>query len=57
MKKSTAFILAQLAVLAHTGPNGREKLDILRVLMESEDLAKYCEMNEKKECDNDVEAL
>ena len=43
MKKSTAFHTAQLAVLADDLIPADEKLEILRFLMESEDIALYSE--------------
>jgi hypothetical protein len=43
MKKSEAFYLAQVAVLGAMGLTNPEKLEILRVLMDSEDTAKHVE--------------
>ena len=43
MKKSTAYYTAQLAVLADELISSNEKLDILRVLMDAEDVAKFTE--------------
>ena len=49
MNKSLAYKYAQLSVLADDGLCGSNKLEVLRVLMEAEDLAEYCEKQEKKE--------
>lgn len=49
MKKSMAYKLAQMAVLDYPRLNYEQKLEILRVLMEAEDLALFCEKQEEKE--------
>lgn len=51
MKKSEAFKLAQYSVMADDLIESAEKLEVLRILMEAEDIAKYGEKNveEKKE--------
>ena len=49
MKKSEAYHLAQIAVLNSPCIAPERKLEIFRVLMESEDLAIYCEKKEKTE--------
>ena len=46
MRKSEAYNLAQIAVIKSQCISPENKLDILRVLMESEDLALYCEEQE-----------
>lgn len=43
MKKSTAYHMAQLAVLADELISAEEKLEILRVLQEAEGVAQYTE--------------
>ena len=57
MKKSMAYKAAQYSVLADAGLCGSAKLEVLRVLMEAEDLALFCEKQEEKEDKNDAEAL
>lgn len=42
MKKSTAYRMAQLAVIEST-LDPASKLDILRVLISDEDIARFCE--------------
>lgn len=51
MNKSTAYKVAQISVLNNEFVCSEDKLAVLRVLMESEDLAIYCEKQEweKKE--------
>ena len=49
MKKSEAFRLAQLAVTTYGNIGTSDKLKVLRVLMQSEDLAKFSEHQEAKE--------
>ena len=49
MKKSMAYKAAQYSVLADAGLCAGNKLEILRVLMEAEDLALFCEKQEEKE--------
>jgi hypothetical protein len=49
MKKSTAYKLAQHALLTSSAVSGSEKLEVLRVLMEAEDLALFCEKQEEQE--------
>lgn len=49
MKKSTAYRIAQLAVLEDIHLTSNEKLDILAVLMSDEALAKFQEGEEVKE--------
>lgn len=48
MKKSQAFYLAQLAVLRDASITFAEKLEILRVLADAEDLEKYREKQKEK---------
>lgn len=48
MKKSEAYKVAQFALLNYAGVGGVEKLEILRVLMAAEDLAKFTEKQEEK---------
>lgn len=49
MKKSTAYRLAQIAVIENPDLASLGKLEILRVLMEDEDLAEYVEEQAEKE--------
>lgn len=49
MKKSKAFKLAQFAVLEYEYTTNSDKLEILRVLMDSEDFALFSEKQEEKE--------
>lgn len=49
MKKSMAYKSAQFAVLRYDGLCDSSKLEVLRVLMEAEDLALFCEKKEEKE--------
>ena len=49
MNKSQAYKLAQLSVLRDECASDTCKLDVLRVLMEAEDLAEYCEKQKEKE--------
>ena len=46
MKKSEAFKMAQYSVMADELIESAEKLEILRILMEAEDIAKYGENKE-----------
>ena len=48
MKKSAAYHLAEIAVVTSGCIAPENKLEVLRVLMEGEDLAKYCEEQEAK---------
>ena len=54
MKKSEAFYLAQIAVLHERNLSFRDTLEILRVLMSEEDVAKLIEKRqaEKEEQEN-----
>ena len=49
MKRSEAFKAAQIAVLASGCFLSNDKLEILRVLIDSEDLALFSEKQEEKE--------
>ena len=49
VKKSEAFKMAQYSVMADELIESAEKLEILRILMEAEDIAKY---GEKKEAED-----
>ena len=49
LKKSEAYYLAQVAVVSSSVISPESKLEMLRLLMEQEDLALYCE---KKETEN-----
>lgn len=49
MKKSFAYQLAQLSVLNDAGLRDDEKIDILRILFEQEDIERYSEMHTEKE--------
>lgn len=49
MKKSAAYYMAQLSVLTDELIANNEKLEILRVLLDAEDIAKYSEKTESKE--------
>lgn len=48
MKKSLAYKLAQFAILNGCLEN-HEKLQVLRVLIDAEDLARFTEQEEEKE--------
>lgn len=48
MNKSVAYKAAQYSVLANAGLCDSDKLEVLRVLMEAEDLALFCEKQEEK---------
>lgn len=48
MKKSEIYHLAQHAVMTATGMTNCCKLEILRELMDKEDVALYCEKQEKE---------
>ena len=48
MKKSTAYNLAQIAVMMSPNIAPENKLEILRVLMEDESLALYMEEHESE---------
>lgn len=54
MKKSQVFYQAQLAVLRDVSIAFPEKLEILRVLADSEDLEKYREKQKEKEQANET---
>jgi hypothetical protein len=54
MKKSQMFYHAQLAVLRDVSITFPEKLEILRVLADSEDLEKYREKQKEKEKVNEA---
>lgn len=49
MKKSEMYKHAQVAILSCYQLRESEKLDILRLLMDNEDIALYCEKQEEKE--------
>jgi hypothetical protein len=55
MKKSEIYHLAQLAVMTNPSIYTEQKLDILRVLMDDEDLEKYREEKAEKEKAVDTE--
>ena len=58
MKKSMAYHLAQIAVMASPGIAPENKLEILRVLISDEDVALFCEEKEAEEKENgDVETV
>ena len=48
MKKSEIYHLAQYAVLSDSAIANYQKLQILRELMDKEDVALYCEKQEKE---------
>lgn len=48
MKKSEAYHLAQIAVVATPAISVESKIEVLRVLFENEDLALFCEKKEEK---------
>ena len=48
MKKSTAYNLAQIAVVLSPNISPENKLDILRVLMDDENVALFTEESEAK---------
>ena len=48
MKQSEALNLAQIAVVASPTIAPEKKLEILRILMDSESFARYCEEQEEK---------
>ena len=48
MKKSELYYMAQIAVINTPCIAPERKLETLRVLMESEDLAIFCERQEEK---------
>lgn len=48
MKKSEMYRLAQFAVLNSLSIEAEKKLEILRVLMDDENLAKYSERQKEK---------
>jgi hypothetical protein len=48
MKKSLAYKLAQFAVLRDKDLHDTEKLQVLRVLIDAEDLARFTEQEEEK---------
>lgn len=49
MKKSEIYHLAQIAVMMHTTTNVEKRLEVLRVLMDAEDVAKYTESQKERE--------
>ena len=49
MKKSMAYHLAQIAVMASPGIAPENKLEILRILMDDENVALYCESKEAEQ--------
>jgi hypothetical protein len=49
MKKSQAFKMAQLAVLANERISAYDKLEVLKVLMDEEHIALICEKDEEEE--------
>ena len=49
MKKSEAYNLAQIAVVLSPCIAPENKLEVLRTLMEAEDIAKFCEKQEETE--------
>lgn len=49
MKESTAYKLAQLAVIKTDVIPTIDKLDVLRLLMDKEDVAKFVEQKEEEE--------
>lgn len=49
MKKSEIYHLAQMAVLNTATISPENKLEIIKVLMDDEGLALYCESQEAKE--------
>lgn len=57
MNKSTAYKVAQIAVLKNDVICVEDKLAILRVLMESEDLALYCEKQEREKKEREKQEL
>lgn len=52
MKESVAFKQAQVTVLDYPRLNYEQKLEILRVLMEREDMALFKEKQEEKGTEN-----
>ena len=48
MKKSTAYNLAQIAVMMSPNIAPENKLEILRVLMDDENVALFCEAAEEE---------
>lgn len=55
MKKSEIYNLAQLAVMTNPAIHSAQKLEVLRVLMDDEDLEKFREEREEKEKAEDTE--
>ena len=49
MKKSFVYQLVQLSVLNDSGLRDHEKIDILRVLFEQEDIERFSESRAEKE--------
>lgn len=49
MKKSEAYNLAQIAVISSSCIAPERKMEILKVLIEDEKLARYCEEREEDE--------
>ena len=54
MKKSTMFRVAQFAVLNSDNICANDKLEVLRLLMDNEDVAKYVEDREEQEKANET---
>ncbi len=53
MKKSEIYNLAQLAVMTNPAIHSAQKLEVLRVLMADEDMAKYIEEEKEKAVDTE----
>lgn len=47
MKKSFAYYMAQMSVLADDLIDARDKLEIIRILQDAESVAKYTEKTER----------
>ena len=54
MKKSEIYKLAQVAVLESCHVSYGTKLEILRELIDKEDVAKFVEQHEEKESENNA---
>ena len=54
MKNSTMFKVAQFAVLRSDNICDSDKLEVLRLLMDNEDVAKYVENREEQEKANEA---
>lgn len=57
MKESVAFKLAQIAVLEYDGICNVDKLAILRVLMEKENVAAFVEKQEEEKENKNAKTL